>query len=63
MKPAPDTAPELMPICPLCHTFDQTVTPALLAAGAAWVCVTCGQRWNAMRLKTMGKYARDESSR
>jgi hypothetical protein len=52
-----------MPICPLCHTFDQTVTPALLAAGASWQCVTCGQRWNAARLKTVEKHARDERSR
>jgi hypothetical protein len=54
--------PDLVPICPLCRTFDQTVTRALLAVGGSWQCVTCGQRWNAARLNAVGKNARDERS-
>ena len=60
---SPATAAVIVPICPLCHTFDQTVTSDLLAAGASWVCVTCGQRWTAARLKTVAAYARYESPR
>jgi transcription elongation factor Elf1 len=45
------------PLCPLCHTLDQTVTADSLAAGATWACTTCGQHWSAERLETVEAYA------
>jgi hypothetical protein len=58
----PQAAQALAPICPLCHTFDQTVTPDALVRGASWICVTCGQRWSASRLERMAAYARYQAA-
>jgi transcription elongation factor Elf1 len=49
--------------CPLCHTADLLTTPDALAAGATWVCTTCGQRWSATRLETVAAYARYAAAR
>lgn len=53
----------LIPICPLCHTRDATVTPETLVAGASWLCAVCGQRWSAARLETAAAYARYAAAR
>jgi ribosomal protein L37AE/L43A len=52
-----------LPVCPLCHTRDQAVTPELLAAGATWTCTTCGQSWSAERLDTVAAYAQYTAAR
>ena len=52
------TEPEFgVPVCPLCHTRDQQLTPEALAAGGRWACTTCGQTWTAARLETAAAYA------
>lgn len=48
--------------CPLCHTVDETVTPASLRAGATWKCTRCGQTWSAERLETVAAYARFDAA-
>ena len=52
-----------LPVCPLCHTCAQAVTPESLAAGATWVCTTCGQSWSAERLETVAAYAQYAATR
>jgi transposase-like protein len=52
-----------VPVCPLCHTCDQVVTPESLAAGATWACTTCGQSWSAERLETVAAYAQYAAAR
>lgn len=50
-------ASALSPVCPLCHTLDQTVTVDSLRTGATWVCTRCGQTWSATRIETVAAYA------
>ena len=42
--------------CPLCHT-SATLTQSAAEAGGAWVCVRCGQHWDAARLAAVAAYA------
>ncbi len=49
--------PVLSPTCPLCHTFDQTVTSDSLRTGGRWRCTRCGQTWDAARLEAVAAYA------
>jgi predicted Zn finger-like uncharacterized protein len=49
--------PVLSPTCPLCHTFDQTVTSDSLRMGGRWRCTRCGQTWDAERLEAVAAYA------
>jgi hypothetical protein len=42
--------------CPLCHT-SATLTQTAIEAGGAWVCVRCGQHWDAARLAAVAAYA------
>ena len=46
------------PTCLLCHTVATTITHETLAAGARWVCETCGQVWSSRRLGAVAAYAR-----
>ena len=57
MTPVQTAAVALSPTCPLCHTFDDTVTPDTLRAGAAWSCTRGHQTWSAARLATAAAYA------
>jgi predicted Zn finger-like uncharacterized protein len=43
--------------CPLCHTTDAFMSNDALAAGGAWRCTRCGQRWDARRLAAVAAYA------
>ena len=52
-----------LPLCPLCHTRDEVLTPESLAAGATWVCTKCGQTWSAVRLETVAAYAQYAAAR
>lgn len=42
--------------CPMCHT-DASLTQSALDAGGAWLCVRCGQRWDAGKLEAVAGYA------
>ena len=44
-------------LCPMCHTTHPSLTEDLLEAGCDWLCVRCGQRWDATRLETVRAYA------
>ena len=44
-------------LCPMCHTTHPSLTEDLLEAGCDWLCVRCGQRWDAARLQTVRAYA------
>lgn len=47
-----------VPLCPLCHTLDRTITAeALQHDGATWNCVVCGQAWSMRRLEAVAAYA------
>lgn len=43
--------------CPFCHTPHASLTHAAIYAEDSWVCVRCGQEWNAHRLGTVAAYA------
>ena len=43
--------------CPSCHTTHGSLTQEALQAGGVWVCVRCGQGWDAHRLATVAAYA------
>ena len=43
--------------CPGCHTPHASVADEALQARDHWVCVRCGQRWDAHRLETVAAYA------
>jgi hypothetical protein len=43
-------------ICPLCHTVDAAMTASALETGGYWLCVRCGQEWDANRLATSAAY-------
>jgi predicted CXXCH cytochrome family protein len=48
----------LQPVdCPNCHTPHASLTDEALHARDSWVCVRCGQRWDAHRLETVAAYA------
>ena len=39
--------------CPNCHTPHSSPTDDALQARDSWVCVRCGQQWDAHRLETV----------
>ena len=43
--------------CPLCQTTRPTLTHAALEARESWSCARCGQRWHALRLLAVSRYA------
>ena len=55
VEPEPRTS--AVALCPMCHTTDVSLTEDLLEAGCDWLCVRCGQRWDAARLRTVRAYA------
>ena len=59
MSPVADVVPDLeaFATCPLCHTADSRVTTLAVSGGADWLCARCGQRWDALRLRTVAAYA------
>jgi transposase-like protein len=63
MTSAQTTPTDPLPICPLCHKVDETVTTASLRSGAVWTCTRCGQNWSASRLATAADYARFAATR
>ena len=64
-KPEPSTAAtaDSSCICPLCHTVDAAMTPGALATGGHWLCIRCGQEWDANRLATRAAYTDYERTR
>lgn len=42
--------------CAMCHTLALPLGDADIAAGGAWICSRCGQRWDAARLATVAAY-------
>jgi transposase len=42
--------------CPMCHTVDAAMTASALATGGYWLCIRCGQEWDANRLATRAAY-------
>ena len=54
---APTTIPVLSASCPLCNTFDRSLTPDSLPAGTGWSCAACGRTWTAARLDAFQRYA------
>jgi hypothetical protein len=42
--------------CPGCYTAEPSLTMVAVNAGAAWQCVRCTQRWDAVRLATVAAY-------
>jgi transposase len=42
--------------CPMCHTVDASMTASALATGGYWLCLRCGQEWDANRLATRAAY-------
>ena len=42
--------------CPNCHTPHSSPADDALLARDSWVCVRCGQQWDAHRLETVGAY-------
>ena len=61
LEPATGTA-AVLPVCPLCHTLDRTITAEALRNGAEWVCGRCGQRWGVPQLATAAAYAQYEAT-
>lgn len=63
LSPSRSTAAPESPVdgaratCPSCHTSDASLTNERLQAGVSWLCVRCGQRWDARRLETVAAYA------
>jgi hypothetical protein len=43
--------------CPFCHTRHGSLTQEAALAECDWLCVRCGQRWDASRLRTVAAYA------
>jgi predicted CXXCH cytochrome family protein len=43
--------------CPFCHTPHAALSDQALYTREYWVCVRCGQRWDAHRLETVAAYA------
>jgi len=43
--------------CPNCHTPHSSPADDALLARDSWVCVRCGQHWNAERLTAVARYA------
>jgi len=43
--------------CPLCLTPHPSLTHEALEAGESWCCARCGQRWHALRLLAVSRYA------
>jgi ribosomal protein L37AE/L43A len=52
-----------LPICPLCHTVDKTISPETLAAGGAWACTLCSQNWSQSRLDVVTAYKQYDLAR
>jgi len=54
-----DVEPDRLPpaTCPLCQTAHPSLTHEALAAGDSWCCARCGQRWHALRLLAVSRYA------
>jgi hypothetical protein len=50
-------------VCPLCHTTNPSLSEDALEAGCDWLCVRCGQRWDAGRLRSVRAYAAWERAR
>jgi hypothetical protein len=40
----------------MCHTVDAAMTANALASGGYWLCIRCGQEWDANRLATRAAY-------
>ena len=40
----------------MCHTVDAAMTATALATGGYWLCIRCGQEWDAHRLATHAAY-------
>ena len=56
--PEPGTAPaDSSCTCPMCHTVDAAMTTSALTTGGYWLCIRCGQEWDANRLATRAAYA------
>ena len=55
--------PDAFAICPTCHTVDQALTSASLAAGGHWRCGRCGQMWDQKRTAIVAAYAAWDSAR
>jgi predicted CXXCH cytochrome family protein len=53
-----DSRADALPLvtCPSCHTPHGSLTEDTFHGGDSWVCVRCGQRWNAHRLETVAAY-------
>jgi hypothetical protein len=60
---AMDSQPLPLPICPLCHTVDKTISPETLAAGGAWACTLCSQNWSQSRLDVVTAYKQYDLAR
>ena len=43
-------------VCPFCHTLHSSLTDEALDPRDYWLCVRCGQRWDAHRLETAAAY-------
>jgi hypothetical protein len=44
-------------VCPMCHTVAAAMTGAALDSGGYWLCLRCGQEWDARRLATRAAYS------
>jgi len=51
------SAPLPVVACPFCHTPHGSLTDEALHLSDYWVCVRCGQHWDAHRLETVTAYA------
>jgi hypothetical protein len=43
-------------VCPMCHTVAAAMTGSALDSGGYWLCLRCGQEWDAHRLATRAAY-------
>lgn len=43
-------------MCPMCHT-PASLSQSAIEAGGDWRCDRCGQRWDALRLAAVTRYA------
>ena len=57
MNSSSTSAPGGPATCLSCHMEDPTLTNGGVEAGADWRCGRCGQRWDAVRLRTVAAYA------
>jgi hypothetical protein len=45
-------------VCPMCHTVAAAMTGSALDSGGYWLCIRCGQEWDARRLAARAAYGR-----